>query len=319
MGENFNKNILEENLVAVIGIGFRLPSGNLNESNQTPSQLFNNLMNGFNGVVGLQERWNENFFKLNEIGCNSAAVTIDPQQRLLLKCTYEALEDGGVDPITLRGSNTTQSNLFGTSAHSASNRISYCFDFHGASLTIDSACSSSTTSIALGYESIKSGKSNCSIVGGVNMIMEGRCMTFDADADGYVRSEGVGVVVLKNLNQAIKDGNNIYCVVSGASLNVDGNGLDDKLNFYSPSSISQAENIKLALKSTNGLIDRADIDYVECHGTGTPKGNPVELEGISMVFKDSTVHSPSNPLLVGSIKSNIGHLEGNYFYCFYYK
>ncbi|EGC33471.1 hypothetical protein DICPUDRAFT_36677 [Dictyostelium purpureum] len=360
------ENIIEENLVAVIGIGFRLPSGNINESIDAPSQLFNNLMNGLNGVVNIRERWNEGF--KNEFDCSSAgflpleewklfdpvffglnpgeAETIDPQQRLLLKCTYEALEDGGIDPITLRGSNTSvyigcstqdyrdigrslssaQSNIFGKTSHSASNRISYCFDFHGPSFTIDSACSSSTTSIILGYESIKSGKSNCSIVGGVNMIIDlptyrsfslmnilskkaGRCMTFDADADGYVRSEGVGVVVLKNLNHAIKDGNDIYCVVSGASLNVDGNGLEDKLNFYSPSSISQAENIKMALKSTNGLVDRSDIDYIECHGTGTPKGDPVELEGISMVFKDSTAHSPSNPLLVGSIKSNIGHLE----------
>ncbi|KAN0023706.1 hypothetical protein ACTFIV_008093 [Dictyostelium citrinum] len=356
------------NDVAVIGIGLRFPSGDLKESISKPNKLFNALLNGLDGIVSTSERWSDNYYLNGEIASKFAGLlpldewkqfdpiffainpsidnvsSIDPQQRLLLKCVWEALEDSGIDPISLRGTNTstfigsstvdysnlqrspfeTQNNIFGSSTHSVANRIGYCFDFRGENLTIDTACSSSLNAINCGYNSIKSNKSNVSIVGGINFILDphisksftqlgllsptGKCHTFSSDADGYVRSEGVGIVVLKKLKDAIKDSNNIYCIIKGSSSNIDGNY--DKLNFYSPSKSSQYENIKLAIKSTNGQINESDIDYCETHGTGTPTGDPIELEGISRVFNNNTETTRKNKqVLVGSIKSNIGHTE----------
>ncbi|EGC38591.1 hypothetical protein DICPUDRAFT_75833 [Dictyostelium purpureum] len=359
-----NNLLANKSNVAVLGIGFRAPSGSLTKSISNTNQLWENLVNGFDGIVETSERWSDNYSVSGDIVCKYAGLipleewksfdpiffginpsdehvnTIDPQQRLLLKCTWEALEDSGIDPLTLRGSNTstfigsstvdydnvnkspfeTQNNIFGATSHSQANRVSYCFDFRGESLTIDTACSSSLNAINLGYKSIKYGQSDVSIVGGVNLILDpnisksfshlsmlsptGKCHTFSSDADGYVRSECVGVIVLKNLEQAIKDGNNIYCVINGSSSNVDGNY--DKSNFYSPSKSSQYENIKSAIESTNGQISASDIDYFECHGTGTLAGDPIELEGISKVFKDI-----DKQVLIGSIKSNIGHGEAS--------
>ncbi|KAM9994904.1 hypothetical protein ACTFIY_001089 [Dictyostelium cf. discoideum] len=301
--------------VAVIGIGLRFPSGNLKESISKPNQLFNELLNGLDGIVSTSERWSDNYYLNGEIVSKFAGLlpldewkqfdpiffainpskdnvsSIDPQQRLLLKCI-----------------------------------IGYCFDFRGENITIDTACSSSANAINCGYNSIKSNKSNVSIVG-VNFILDphisksftqlgllsptGKCHAFSSDADGYVRSEGVGIVVLKKLKDVIKDSNNIYCVIKGSSSNIDGDF--DKLNFYSPSKSSQYENIKLAIKSTNGQINESDIDYCETHGTGTPTGDPIELEGISRVFSNTkiptTTTNNNKRVLVGSIKSNIGHTE----------
>ncbi|KAM9998745.1 hypothetical protein ACTFIY_008411 [Dictyostelium cf. discoideum] len=356
---------VEENAVAIVGVGFRLPSGSIeNERNNTPQSLWNNLINGFDGVVKTSERFNDNFFKNHEIANNysgllpldevksfdplffginpNEAPTIDPIQRLLLKCTWEALEDSLIDPISIKGTDTSvfigctesdyhninknevKSNVFSSLNHAISNRVSYCYDLHGNSITLDTACSSSLNAISLGYDSIKNKKSKMSIVGGVNILLDsyffkaysslnilsksnGRCKSFDASADGYVRSECIGVVILKNLKDAIKDGNRIYCTINGASSNVDGIGYSDKSNFYSPSSISQSENLKNAIQSTNGTVKPSDIDYVEAHGTGTPTGDPIEVEGISKVFKDT--RSTDTPLLIGSFKSNIGHCE----------
>ncbi|EGC30911.1 hypothetical protein DICPUDRAFT_157296 [Dictyostelium purpureum] len=356
------KNNNSDTEIAVIGVGFRVPSGSLSKSISKTNQLWDSLVNGFDGIVETSERWSDNYSIAGDIVSKYAGLipldewksfdpvffginpsddnvsSIDPQQRLLLKCTWEALEDAGIDPLTLRGSNTStfigstttdysnlnkshfeiQSNIFGSSTHALANRVSFNFDFRGESLTIDTACSSSSNAINLGYKSIKDGTSNVSIAGGVNLILDpnisksfsqmgiisptGKCHSFSSDADGYVRSEGVGVVVLKSLKQAIKDGNNIYCVINGSSSNVDGSY--DKANFYQPSKSSQYENIKSAIKSTNGLVNASDIDYFECHGTGTPTGDPIELEGISRVFSES-----NNNILIGSIKSNIGHSE----------
>ncbi|KAK5575062.1 hypothetical protein RB653_010317 [Dictyostelium firmibasis] len=367
--------------IAIIGIGLRLPSGDLIKSNDSPTVLWNNLVRGFDGIIKTTSRWSDNFNELGEIsnvnggllpfdewksfdplffGINpSEASMIDPQQRLLLKCTWEALEDSNIDPISIRGSKTSVfigcssveykelnknqnqffPNIFGSTLNTISNRISHCFDFRGESITIDTACSSSLNAVRLGYQSIKTGCSSLSIVGGVNLIIDttisksftylnmlsksGKCMSFDANADGFVRSEGCGVFILKSLKQSIIDGNNIYCVIKGSSSNVDGNGLQDKQNFYSPSSTSQADNIKTALLSTNGSVKLEDIVYIEAHGTGTPTGDPIELEGISRVFNNINNNNNNNnnrnnniynqskkkPLLVGSIKSSVGHLE----------
>ncbi|KAM9995037.1 hypothetical protein ACTFIY_001215 [Dictyostelium cf. discoideum] len=310
--------------VAVIGIGMR-------------------FQNQINYLI-----WSDNYYLNDEINSVSAGLLpLDEWKRFdpiffgINPSLWEALEDSGIDLISLRGTNTstfigcsttdycsllkspfeTQNNLFGSSYHSIANRIGYSFDFRGENFTIDSACSSSLNAINCGYNSIKSNKSNVSVVGGVNLILDpnisksftqlnilsptGKCHTFSSDADGFVRSEGVGIVVLKKLKDAIKDSNNIYCVIKGSSSNIDGNY--DKLNFYSPSKSSQYENMKLAIKSTNGQINESDIDYCEAHGTGTLTGDPIELEGISRLF--STNNNNNKQVLVGSIKSNIGHTE----------
>ncbi|KAM9968921.1 hypothetical protein ACTFIW_000324 [Dictyostelium discoideum] len=358
-----NKNNENCNKVAIIGIGFRFP--NL-KGDLTPNGLWGQLLNKYDGIVK-NDRWNESFYKTGDIptknaglipfeelksfdplffGINpSEVIHICPQQRILLKCTWEALEDSGIDPIEIRGSNTSvflgcsnfdyqnlnknnnkvQQNIFASSSHSVSNRISYCFDLHGESMTLDTACSSSSNAIRRGYKSIVDGSSNISVVGGINILLDpntsksysqlnmlskdGKCKTFDADADGYVRSESAGIAILKNLNDAIKDGNNIYCVIDGSASNVDGNGFSDKSNFYSPSKSSQVECIRLALESTNGEVNENDIVYFEAHGTGTPTGDPIELESVSISLKTSENRSSDNPLLIGSFKPNIGHSE----------
>ncbi|EGC38406.1 hypothetical protein DICPUDRAFT_76035 [Dictyostelium purpureum] len=344
--------------VAVIGVGFRLP-GNSN----SPVTLWNNLINKFDGIVDTSERWSDNYYFNKDIKNHHAGLisldeikqfdplmfsispsdcdTIDPQQRLLLKCVWESLEDAHIDPIKLRGTNTSVyvglstndyqnnlknseevlQNIFGSHSHAASNRISYCYDFRGQSMSIDTACSSSSTAIALGYQSIVEGRSDYSIVSGTNLLLDetipkaytylnmlsknGRCKVFSADADGFGRCEGVCVAVLKNLEQAINDGDRVYCVINAVNSNADGNC--DKNNFYSPSKTSQYDNIKEAFRLCSLQVTESDVGYVECHGTGTPTGDPIEVEAISMAFKQ--YHSQQNPLIIGSLKSNIGHVE----------
>ncbi|KAN0026768.1 hypothetical protein ACTFIV_007759 [Dictyostelium citrinum] len=195
---------LKEEGVAIVGIGVRIPSGNNENSISSSIDLFDNLKNGFDGVISTSQRWSDNFNKLGEIsspnksfdplifGINpSETPLIDPQQRLLLKCIWEALEDAPIDPISIRGTNTSVfiglsnvdylhtnkhqdsmlKNAIAQSAYAIPNRISYCFDFNGPSLSIDTACSSSSNAIAQGYHSILNGTSNLSIVGGVILIL----------------------------------------------------------------------------------------------------------------------------------------------------
>ncbi|KAM9963702.1 hypothetical protein ACTFIW_006951 [Dictyostelium discoideum] len=357
-----------QNGVAVIGVGFKIPSDQEN-CLSSPNELYSALLNEFDGVTNdTSSRWSDNYFKNGDIVSHSAGLLplreiksfdptffginpsdadlIDPQQRLLLKCVWNALEDGGIDPISVRSSDTSvfigcstidyfllnrnpvdpHNHGIQTASYSIPNRISYCFDFRGESLFIDTACSSSLNAVHLGYNSIINSKSKLSIVGGSNLILDsqnsiffskqqvngpsGKCNSFSQEADGFVRSETVGVVVLKNLKDAIKDGDRIYCVIQGSNSNVDGNY--EKLNYISPSKLSQAENITKALKSTNGTVNASDIDYFECHGTGTPTGDPIELEGISIALNRTEQSTTlSNPLLIGSIKSNIGHCEAS--------
>ncbi|KAN0025360.1 hypothetical protein ACTFIU_003621 [Dictyostelium citrinum] len=363
--ENEILNNQMNNGVAIVGIGFRIPSGNNENSIRTPDDLFINLKNGFDGVISTSERWSDNYHKLGEISSPNAGLLplnewksfdplffginpsdaqyIDPQQRLLLKCTWEALEDASIDPISIRGTNTSVfigsstidylhtnkhpdfivKNAIGFSASTLSNRISYCFDLHGPSLLIDTACSSSMNAVTQGYHSILNGTSNLSIAGGVNFVIDvetikgfsnlnmlskthGKCKAFDESGDGFTRGECAGVVVLKKLDDAVRDGNRIYCIINGLSANVDGNGIADKANFYSPSKQSQFNNINSAFKSTNGKLSVNDIQYIEAHGTGTKTGDPIETEAISMAFKN---RDKSTPILIGSIKSNIGHCE----------
>ncbi|EGG19105.1 putative polyketide synthase [Cavenderia fasciculata] len=267
------------------------------------------------------------------------AAVVDPQVRLYLQVLWEALEDAHIDPASIRGSKTsvflgqmfdavtnmqmrnlttmTHASRFGRSDTAI--KASYLFDFRGESLALDTACSSSLVAVMMGVDTIRKGDSDISIVGGTNGIFEptnsaaftmmnmlgkkGRCAPFDEDADGYCRGEGVGVVVLKRLSKAIADNDDIYCIIKGGNCNVDGNF--EKSSPSAPSSAAQQVNTLEALRKTG--VSPSDIYYVECHGTGTPTGDPLEMAGIANVFRGS--HSKEEPLRVGSIKGNIGHTE----------
>jgi acyl transferase domain-containing protein/acyl carrier protein len=263
------------------------------------------------------------------------AASMDPQQRLLLEVGWESLENAGLVPRSLAGSKTgvfigISSNDYarlycdasayagtGNALCIAANRLSYFLDLRGPSWAIDTACSSSLVAIHQACQSIRNRECRLALAGGVNLIFapqltvtfsqaqmmaaDGRCKTFDAAADGYVRSEGCGLVVLKPLEDAQRDGNFIYAVIKGSAVNHDGasNGLT------APSGPAQQELIRKALAEAG--VTPAQVSYVEAHGTGTLLGDPIEVEALGEVF--SRDRSQSQPLVVGSVKANIGHLE----------
>ncbi|MBK8552604.1 MAG: acyltransferase domain-containing protein, partial [Ignavibacteria bacterium] len=289
----------------------------------------------YGGFVNDVDKFDPAFFGISP----REAVQIDPQQRFTLEVTWEALEDAGINPETLAGKNVGvfigictydyarftagRKDLFdvytgtGTSLSIAANRISYAYDFRGPSIAIDTACSSSLVALHTACQSLNSGQSGLALAGGVNLLLapdwnvvfteadmlatDGRCKTFDADADGYVRSEGCGIIVLKKLPDALKDGDRIYSVIKGSALNQDGksNGLT------APNGPSQEEVIKSALLNSN--VKANEINYLETHGTGTPLGDPIEVNELSTVL--TTDRSEENILYIGSVKTNIGHLE----------
>ncbi|MCD6373887.1 MAG: amino acid adenylation domain-containing protein [Caldisericaceae bacterium] len=267
------------------------------------------------------------------------AVQIDPQQRLLLEVTWQAFEHAGLPVNKVMGSKTgvfvgISSNDYirlqhghldkinpysgtGNAFSIAANRISYLFDLQGPSLAIDTACSSSLVAVHEAAQSLLNGDCDMAVAGGVNLILspelsitfsqahmlspDGRCKTFDASADGYGRGEGAGVVILKRLSDAINDGDRILAVIRGSAVNQDGksNGIT------APSGMAQ-QNVILAALS-NAEVEPEQIQYVEAHGTGTSLGDPIEIESIKKVLLQN--RSPENPLYVGSVKTNIGHLE----------
>ncbi len=265
-------------------------------------------------------------------------ATMDPQQRLLLEVTWEALEDAGQIPENLRGSRTGVFIGIGTHDYSimlwqqpvndpyattgtgnciAANRISYLFDFKGPSLAIDTACSSSLVGLHLACQSLWTQESDLAIAGGVNVLLlptvtagfskggfmsgNGRCKSFDAAADGYVRSEGAGIVVLKPLEQAIADQDQVYAVIRGSAVNQDG----FSQGMAAPNPKAQAAVLRDAYRLAN--VDPAKVQYVEAHGTGTKLGDPIEAKALGAVLADG--RSPENPCLIGSVKTNIGHTE----------
>lgn len=270
------------------------------------------------------------------------AQCIDPQQRMLLEVTYQALEDAGIPLEKLSGSKTAvfmgvfmndywdiqASGLhrdhisphvpMGVSLTSIANRLSYVYNLKGPSVTLDTACSSSLVGVHLACRSIWSGESQMALAGGVNLILrpessimmskgnflspDGYCKTFDSRANGYVRSEGTGVIVLKPLSQAEADGDHIHAIIRGTAVNQDGHTEE---GFTVPSVDAQVEMLRTAYADAG--VDPALVSYVEAHGTGTPVGDPIETNAFSQVLgKD---RSADNPCLIGSVKSNIGHLE----------
>ena len=269
------------------------------------------------------------------------AAFIDPQQRLLMEVSWEALEDAGIVPSQIAGSrtgvfvgvfnhdyeilhqSTTEHrnmgphSMTGFAASICANRISYLFDLRGPSMAIDTACSSSLVAVHLGCKSILHGESEVVIAGGVNVMIrpevsmglcsgsmlspDGYSKSFDARADGYARGEGAGVVVLKELNQALSDGDSIYSIIRGTATNQDGR--TDGITV--PNNSSQRAVITEALSNTG--IARENIGYVEAHGTGTPVGDPIEANALSASFCGN--RSENDPCIIGSVKSNFGHLE----------
>jgi len=267
------------------------------------------------------------------------AEQMDPQQRVMLELAWEAFEQAGIPPSSMRGSRCgvyvglssvdyayrraddlgaiDSTTMTGNAGSIAANRISYVFDLHGPSMVIDTACSSSLVAFHQACQSIRTGECDAALAGGISLHLhpygfigfskasmlsrKGRCGVFDADADGYVRSEGGGVVILKPLAQALADGNRILAVVAGTGVNSDGR----KSGLTVPSHAAQAELLSDVYGRAG--IAPADIDYYEAHGTGTAVGDPLETRAIGEAL--GRRRSPNNPLPIGSVKGNLGHLE----------
>ncbi|MET1254637.1 SDR family NAD(P)-dependent oxidoreductase [Aliikangiella maris] len=265
---------------------------------------------------------------------------IDPQQRIVLESSWEALENANVNIEALKGSdggvfmgvssidyslevvslpNDELAAPIGTgTSHSAvAGRISYFLGWKGPSVSVDTACSSSLVALHQATQALRRKECSIALCGGVNVIhhprnlmifsdanmlsADGRCKTFDDTADGYGRSEGCSVVVLKRLSDAMQDGDHIYATVRGSAVNQDG----ESGGLTVPNGIAQEFTMRNALK--DAALFPEDIDFVEAHGTGTSLGDPIEVNAINNVFKQS--HSKQNPLYISSVKGNIGHTE----------
>lgn len=268
------------------------------------------------------------------------AEVMDPQQRLVLEVSCEALDHAGVPAHALRSTRTgvfvglsaleyghlttsdparlTPWTSTGAAGSIVANRVSYLLDFRGPSITTDSACSSSLVAVHLACRSLRGKECDTALAAGVNVLLsptvtasfeqagalaaDGRCKPFDAAADGITRGEGCGVVVLKRLADARRDGDRVLAVVRGTAVNQDGRSA----GLMAPNPAAQEELLRDALRDAR--IDAADIDYVEAHGTGTLLGDPIEAAALGAVVGRG--RRPGRPLLIGSVKSNLGHLEG---------
>ncbi len=267
------------------------------------------------------------------------ASQMDPQQRLLLEMAWEAMEDAGTPADALAGSDVgvfiglssaeyihlVLDDLEAVNAYTnvggagciAANRISHFFDFHGPSMAIDTACSSSLVAIHEACQSIWNGEAEFCLAGGINMILKpepivgfckaamlsphNRCRSFDAGADGYARAEGGGILALKPLSRAVAEGNPIYALICASATNSDGH----TSGIFLPNGSAQEALLRHAYEQAG--IRPKDITYIEAHGTGTPAGDPIECKAIGNFVAEE--RSPDQPCLIGSIKSNVGHLE----------
>ena len=294
-------------------------------------------MSRWGGFVDQLEEFDASFFGISP----REAQTLDPQQRLLLDVAWEALEDAGQDLQRIDAQRTSvfvgqwvsdfESRLFadaqavdftmttGSGRYASSGRLSYVLGFSGPSLTLDTACSSSLAAIHLAVRSIRSGESTLALAGGVNMILQpqisiaysqsrmmapdGRCKFGDAAGDGYVRSEGAALVVLKLLDRAVADGDRIYAVIAGSAVNNDGRSSG---SMGTPSRVGQEALLRTAYRDAG--IAPSRVGYVEAHGTGTRAGDPAELGALGAVLGEG--RSDGTRALVGSVKTNFGHTEG---------
>ncbi|MBS4097950.1 MAG: amino acid adenylation domain-containing protein, partial [Sulfuricella sp.] len=347
--------------IAIVGMGCRFPGGG-----DGPQAFWEALSNGVDGVGEIPpDRWDvAGFFDpasgaKGKMYCRSGsfladvygfdprffgispreALMMDPQQRLLLEVAWEALENAGIPPDSLRGSQTgvfvgsmsydflqlmTDPSFIdlhsgtGSALSVAAGRLSYLLDFHGPTLTVDTACSSSLVAVHLACRSLRLRECDAALAGGVNVMIsplmgvaecaanmlapDGRCKTFDAAANGYGRGEGCGMVLLKRLSDAVAAGDRIVAVIRGSAVNHGGQAS----GLTVPSPLAQAEVMRAAL--ANAGVQPEQVAYVEAHGTGTPLGDPIEIDGLKSVYCRN--RSQDDALLVGSVKSNLGHLEG---------
>ncbi|MDJ0600766.1 MAG: polyketide synthase [Crocosphaera sp.] len=270
------------------------------------------------------------------------AADLDPQQRLLMEMSWEALENAGQPLEKIQGSKTgvfigmtsddyahgsinpyqtEQINVYrslGSLRCMSAGRLAYFYNFQGPAIQLDTACSSSLVSVHQACQSLRLRECNLAVAGGINLMIspettiglckmralttDNRCKTFDAQADGYVRGEGGGLVVLKRLSEALADGDNILAVIRGSATNHDGltNGLT------APNGQAQEAVIEQALRKAQVGPDA--IQYVEAHGTGTALGDPIEVLALGKVLSQN--RQQNNPLTLGSVKTNLGHLEG---------
>ena len=350
--------------IAVVGIGCRLPGGV-----ESPEEFWTLLEERGDGVIRVPaDRWDADAFYSDDYTvpgtiCNREggfltswqpdefdaeffniapreAAGIDPQQRLLLEVAWEALENAGINPQSIRGTQTgvfvgvTANDYlkaaagkleydevdayvaFGNAPNFAAGRLSYFLGARGPAIVLDTACSSSLVSIHLACESLRRRESDTALAAGVNLILspensiacsrfgmlspEGKCKTFDVAADGYVRGEGCGVVVLKRLEDAVRDGDRVLAVVRGSAVNQDG----ASSGLTVPNGPAQQALMRQALNAAR--LEPSEVDYIEAHGTGTALGDPIELDALSEVYGD---RADAAPLVLGSVKTNLGHLE----------
>ncbi|MEA5581858.1 MupA/Atu3671 family FMN-dependent luciferase-like monooxygenase [Nodularia harveyana UHCC-0300] len=269
------------------------------------------------------------------------APSISPQQRLILEVAWEALEEAGINPKQLvnsltgvflgvgpndyaklrmnadRAENISAHDGIGNGLCFASGRLSYVLGLQGPNLAMDTSCSSSLVAVHLASQSLRSGECHLAIAGGVNLNLfpetslflsrshalapDGRCKTFDAAADGFGRSEGCGVIILKRLSDAVADGDRIWATIRGAAVNHDG----PSSGLTVPNQLAQERLIQQALQ--NAKVTPEQVTYIEAHGTGTSLGDPIEVGALASVF--CRQRSPETPLMIGSVKTNLGHLE----------
>jgi len=298
----------------------------------------------YGGFLSDVDLFDASFFGISR----KEAVGMDPQQRLLLEVCWEAIENAGISPAGLRGTAAGVFMGIGTFDYAAlryaqqdyegidpyfatggvlsvaAGRLSYMLGLTGPSMVVDTACSSSLVAVHLACQSLRSKECDMALAGGVNVILlpelsinfskarmlapDGRCKTFDASADGYVRGEGCGVVVLKRLSDAVANGDRILALIRGSAVNQDG----PSGGLTVPSGPAQEDVIRRAL--SNAEVKAEDVGYIEAHGTGTSLGDPIEVGSLGNVFGERSgnnlgIGSGNTNLVIGSVKTNIGHLE----------
>jgi acyl transferase domain-containing protein len=288
------------------------------------------------GLVDGLDQFDPRFFSMSA----REAVSLDPQQRMLLEVAWEALEHAAINPQQLMGSSTgvfigitgrdyaqvirdAGSHLLdvytatGNASNAAAGRLSFVLGLQGPSVSIDTACSSSLVAVHLACQSLRTNECTMALAAGVNALLtpdpficfanwgmmapDGKCKTFDASADGFVRSEGCGLIVLKRLSKAVADGNRVLAIIRGSAVNQDGKSS----GLTVPNGPAQEAVIRQALAQAR--LAGSAVDYVEAHGTGTTLGDPIEAHALAAVLGPE--REPVHPLVLGSVKTNLGHLE----------